>query len=157
MSKTSETKGAPESSVTGRKFSMKVLGVGGAGGNAVDYMATCGTGGGSFMAINTDAEALRRLQVMDKITLGVKLTRGLGAGSDPERGRAAAEEDVEKIREICAGADVVCLVAGMGGGTGTGAGPVIARLAKESGALVLGMVTMPFDFEGQRRQRQAQL
>jgi cell division protein FtsZ len=91
------------------------------------------------------------------MTLGAKLTRGLGTGGDPEMGRAAAEEDVEKIRALCAGADVVCVVAGLGGGTGTGAGPVVARLAKESGALVLGIVTLPFEFEGTRRQRQAQL
>jgi cell division protein FtsZ len=88
--------------------------------------------------------------------MGEKLTRGLGTGGDPEMGRAAAAEDVEKLRQICAGADIVCVVAGLGGGTGTGAGPVVARLAREGGALVLGIVTLPFEFEGSRRQRQAQ-
>jgi cell division protein FtsZ len=141
----------------GKKFSLKVFGVGGAGGNAVDYMAKHDFGGVSFLAINTDARALGQLQLAEKMILGAKLTRGLGTGGDPEMGRAAAEEDVEKIRGLCADADVICVVAGLGGGTGTGAGPVVARLAKESGALVLGMATLPFEFEGARRQRQAQL
>jgi cell division protein FtsZ len=157
MTKKIETNGAPETAATDKKFSLKVFGVGGAGGNAVDYMVTGEFGEVSFMAINTDAKALGNLKLPEKMTLGSKLTRGLGTGGDPEMGRAAAEEDLEKIRGLCAGADVIFVVAGMGGGTGTGAGPVIARLAKESGALVLGLVTLPFDFEGARRQRQAQL
>jgi cell division protein FtsZ len=140
-----------------RKFVMKVLGVGGGGGNAVDYMARQDFGSVSITAINTDAQALLHLGAAAQFTLGVKLTRGLGAGGDPDLGRAAAEEDVVKLRELCAGADIICVVAGLGGGTGTGAGPVVARLARESGALVLGIVTLPFDFEGSRRQRQAQL
>lgn len=145
----------PESGAA-RTLCLKVFGVGGGGGNAVDYMARQDFAGVSMMAVNTDAQALSQLKVAEKMTLGAKLTRGLGTGGDPERGRAAAEEDMEKIRAMCAGADIVCVVAGLGGGTGTGAGPVVARLAKESGALVLGIVTLPFEFEGGRRARQAQ-
>ncbi|MDB6018918.1 MAG: Cell division protein FtsZ [Pedosphaera sp.] len=147
----------PESGALGKKFTLKVFGVGGAGGNAIDYMARQDFDGVNFVAINTDAQALLNLGVAERLTLGAKLTRGLGTGGDPDLGRAAAEEDVEKIRALCAGADVICVVAGMGGGTGTGAGPVVARLAKETGALVMGIVTLPFEFEGMRRQRQAQL
>ncbi|HEX3797521.1 MAG TPA: cell division protein FtsZ [Verrucomicrobiae bacterium] len=150
-----ETNQNPESNVPAKKFSLKVFGVGGAGGNAIDYMARQDFDGVSFMAINTDAQALSQLGVAQKMTLGAKLTRGLGTGGDPQMGRAAAEEDVEKIRSLCEGADIVCVVAGLGGGTGTGAGPVVARLAKESGALVLGIVTLPFEFEGGRRGQQA--
>jgi len=157
MNKKSETNHAVEALTPGKKFSLKVFGVGGAGGNAVDFMASHDFGEVNFMAINTDAKALGQLKLGGKMALGEKLTRGLGTGGDPEMGRAAAEEDLEKIRGLCAGADVVFVVAGMGGGTGTGAGPVVARLAKESGALVLGLVTLPFEFEGARRQRQAQL
>jgi cell division protein FtsZ len=157
MDKKTEKSQTPEGLTAGRKFTLKVFGIGGAGGNAVDYMAQQDFCGVEFMAINTDARALGQLKLGEKMALGAKLTRGLGTGGDPEMGRAAAEEDLEKIRGLCAGADVIFVVAGMGGGTGTGAGPVVARLAKESGALVLGMVTLPFDFEGARRQRQAQL
>ncbi len=153
----SEENPPPEGGAAAKKFLVKVMGVGGAGGNAVDYMARQEFAGVGFTAINTDAQALAQLRVPDRMTLGAKLTRGLGTGGDPEMGRAAAEEDVEKLRELCAGADIVCVVAGLGGGTGTGAGPVVARLARESGALVLGIVTLPFEFEGSRRQRQAQL
>jgi cell division protein FtsZ len=154
-----ETKQTPttETTVAGRRLTLRVLGIGGGGGNAIDFMAQQAFEGVKFTAVNTDAQALLNLGGVERFTLGVKLTRGLGAGGDPELGRAAAEEDVERLRELCAGADVVCVVAGMGGGTGTGAGPVVARMAKESGALVLGIVTMPFEFEGSRRQRQAQL
>ena len=148
---------AQETTAADKKFSLRVFGVGGGGGNAVDYMATQDFGDVSFMAVNTDAKALGQLKLPQKMALGAKLTRGLGTGGDPEMGKAAAEEDVEKIRGLCAGADVVFVVAGLGGGTGTGAGPVVARLAKESGALVLGITTLPFEFEGARRQRQAQL
>ncbi len=140
-----------------KKFQVKVIGVGGAGGNAVEYMARQEFAGVVFTAVNTDVQALAQLTLTNKITMGAKLTRGLGAGGDPEMGRAAAEEDMEKMRALCAGADIVCVVAGLGGGTGTGAGPVVAKLARETGALVLGIVTLPFEFEGSRRQRQAQL
>jgi cell division protein FtsZ len=153
----SETNKSPETGPIGKKFSLKVFGVGGAGGNAIDYMARQAFDGVTFIGINTDAQALAQLKVTERLTLGTKLTRGLGTGGDPEMGRKAAEEDAEIIRALCTGADVICVVAGMGGGTGTGAGPVIARLAKESGALVLGIVTLPFEFEGSRRGRQAQL
>jgi cell division protein FtsZ len=141
----------------GKKFQVRVIGVGGAGGNAVEYMARQDFAGVAFTAVNTDAQALAQLTLADRVALGAKLTRGLGTGGDPEMGRASAEEDVEKLKALCAGADIVCVVAGLGGGTGTGAGPVVARLARETGALVLGIVTLPFDFEGSRRQRQAQL
>jgi cell division protein FtsZ len=151
----SEINQPAETGATERKFTLKVFGVGGAGGNAIDYMTRQDFAGVNFMAINTDAQALAQLGVIEKLTLGAKLTRGLGTGGDPEMGRAAAEEDIEKIRAMCAGADVICVVAGLGGGTGTGAGPVVARLAKESGALVLGIATLPFEFEGARRGRQA--
>jgi cell division protein FtsZ len=150
-----ETNQNSESAVPARKFSLKVFGVGGAGGNAIEYMARQDFDGVSFMAINTDSQALTQLGVANKMTLGAKLTRGLGTGGDPQMGRKAAEEDVEKIRALCEGADIICVVAGLGGGTGTGAGPVVARLAKESGALVLGIVTLPFEFEGGRRGQQA--
>ena len=138
-------------------FRIKVFGVGGAGGNAVNHIARAPFDGVEFIALNTDAAALRQLEVGNKIVLGEKLTRGMGAGGDPERGRAAAEEDAAKIKSLCEGADVIFIAAGMGGGTGTGASPVIAHLAKECGALVLGMLVLPFEWEGGRRQRQAQL
>jgi cell division protein FtsZ len=152
-----ETNEPPAGGTEAKKFTVKVIGVGGAGGNAVEYMAKQDFAGVGFSAANTDAQALAQLSVPNRLTLGEKLTHGLGTGGDPERGRAAAEEDVDKLRLLAQGADIVCIVAGLGGGTGTGAGPVVARLARENGALVLGIVTLPFDFEGSRRQRQAQL
>ena len=146
---------APETGATTRPLALKVFGIGGAGGNAIDYMAREEFAGVTFVAANTDAQALGSLGVTERLTLGGKLTRGLGTGGDPDLGRQAAEEDQDKIRALCAGADIVCVLAGLGGGTGTGAGPVVARLAREAGALVLGIVTLPFEFEGNRRQRQA--
>lgn len=148
---------APETPALKKSFSIKVLGVGGAGCNAVNHLARENFPGVSFAVMNTDAPALAQSPVEVKINLGAKSTRGLGAGGDPERGRAAAEEDVAQIRSLCEGADVVFVVAGMGGGTGTGASPVVARVAKETGALVLSIVMLPFDCEGSRRTRQAQL
>ena len=139
-----------------KSFSIRVLGVGGAGCNAVNHLARESLSGVHFAVLNTDAAALAQSAIETRIVLGAKTTRGLGSGGDPERGRAAAQEQVEQLRELCAGADVVFVVAGLGGGTGTGAGPVVARLAKEAGALVLGIVMLPFDCEGNRRQRQAQ-
>src|SRR5262245_1176264 len=115
-----------------KPFAIHVLGVGGAGCNAVSQMARASFTGVNFAVLNTDAAALAQSPVPARLILGSKTTRGLGAGGDPERGRAAAEEDADKIREQCAGANVVFVVAGLGGGTGTGAGPVVARLAKES-------------------------
>ena len=140
-----------------RSFRIKVFGVGGAGCNAVNHIARTPFDGVEFIALNTDAAALRQLEISNKIVIGEKLTRGMGAGGDPERGRAAAEEDAVRLKSLCEGVDVVFIAAGMGGGTGTGASPVLAHLAKESGALVLGMLVLPFDWEGGRRQRQAQL
>ena len=140
-----------------RNLCLKVIGVGGAGGNAVDYMARQDFTGVTFVVANTDSQALAKMNVEHRLTLGSALTRGLGTGGDPDLGRAAAEADIEQIKAICTGAHVVCVVAGLGGGTGTGAGPVVARVARECGALVLGIVTLPFEFEGTRRQRQAQM
>lgn len=148
----------PNISIPGVKktVTIKVLGVGGAGGNAVEHMAQAEFTDISFAVLNTDAQALERSKVSTRFNLGTQLTRGLGAGGDPDVGRASAEADRARIQELCAGADVIFIVAGLGGGTGTGAGPVIAKIARETGALVLGVVTLPFDCEGGRRQRQAQ-
>jgi len=151
------TDNATDSSALKKSFTIKVLGVGGAGCNAVSHLARESLTGVSFAVMNTDAPALAQSPVPAKLNLGAKSTRGLGAGGDPERGRAAAEEDAVQIRAFCEGADVVFVVAGLGGGTGTGAGPVVARVAKETGALVLSIVMLPFDCEGSRRARQAQL
>jgi len=139
-----------------KKIVFKVFGLGGAGCNAAGFAAVAGFHGVDFLAVNTDSQSLDACAVPAKFVLGASRTRGLGAGGDPELGRAAAEEDVEKIRSFCAGADIIFLLAGLGGGTGTGAAPVFARVARENGALVLALVTLPFDFEGDRRQLQAQ-
>jgi cell division protein FtsZ len=135
---------------------IKVVGVGGGGGNAVNTMIAAGLPGVDFIAANTDAQALRANLASVKMQLGEKLTRGLGAGGKPIVGRQAAEEDVERIREYLEGADMVFVTAGMGGGTGTGAAPVVARIAKECGALTVGVVTKPFTFEGRQRGKQAE-
>lgn len=139
-------------------FSVKirVIGVGGAGGNAVASMIDTGLSGVDFIVTNTDVQALKKSQAKTKVQLGKALTRGLGAGAKPEVGRAAAEESLEEIREIVGDADMVFVTAGMGGGTGTGAAPVIAKVAKEKGALTVGVVTKPFQFEGDRRMRAAE-
>ena len=144
----------PPSSVKTR-FSIKVFGVGGAGCNTVNHIAAQPCEGVEFLCLNTDAAALSQSKAQTSLVLGAALTRGLGAGGDPEVGRVAAEQDLPQLREFCKNTDVVFVVAGMGGGTGTGAGPVVARVAKESGALVLAMVMLPFDWEGTRRQEQA--
>jgi len=144
--------------VSHNRVSVHVIGVGGAGCNAVNQLRGQQQFEGlQFAVLNTDAVALGQSPVETKLMLGSKTTRGLGAGGDPERGRAAALEDVEKIGALCAGAGVLFVVAGLGGGTGTGASPVVARLAKELGALVLAIVILPFDCEGAKRQKQAQL
>lgn len=140
-----------------KKISIKVFGVGGGGCNAVSFAAQGDLRDGQFWAINTDSQALELCTLENKVVLGAKRTRGLGCGGDPELGRAVAIDDEEKLRRLCVGADLIVILAGMGGGTGTGASPVLARIAKESGALVLSIVTLPFEFEGGRRQRQAQL
>ncbi len=131
---------------------IKVVGVGGGGGNAVSSMIDSGTiNGVEFIAVNTDAQVLLQNKAPTKLQIGEKLTKGLGVGGNPEIGRAAAEESVEKIKELLLDSDMVFVTAGMGGGTGTGAAPVIAQLARETGALTVGVVTKPFAFEGARR------
>lgn len=135
---------------------IKVLGVGGAGGNAVDRMIEGGVTGVDFIVANTDAQALRRSKAGVKIQIGAKITKGLGAGAKPEIGREAALEDTNSIIEHLEGADMVFVTAGLGGGTGTGAAPIIASLATELGSLVVAVVTTPFRFEGPRRRRNAE-
>lgn len=137
---------------TARFAKIKVLGIGGGGGNALDSMIEDGQiQGVDFVTINTDAQALLNNKASFKLQIGENLTHGLGSGADPEIGRQAAEESREKIKEVVLDADMVFLTAGMGGGTGTGGGPVIAEIAKESGALTVAVVTKPFAFEGTRR------
>ncbi|MDH4036738.1 MAG: cell division protein FtsZ [Candidatus Krumholzibacteria bacterium] len=135
---------------------LRVIGVGGAGGNAVNRMVSADFKGVDFVAVNTDLQVLRESQAFTKIQIGEDLTRGLGSGGDPRVGREAAEESIEAIRTAVAGADMVFITAGMGGGTGTGAAPVVAALAREAGALTVGIVTRPFFFEGMPRLRQAE-
>jgi cell division protein FtsZ len=135
---------------------LRVVGVGGAGGNAVNRMVGSDFKGVDFVAVNTDLQVLRESKAHEKIQIGDKLTRGLGSGGDMRVGREAAEESIEAIRTAVQGADMVFLTAGMGGGTGTGAGPVVAAAARESGALTVGIVTKPFSFEGSPRMRQAE-
>ncbi|WP_181348908.1 cell division protein FtsZ [Thalassobacillus sp. CUG 92003] len=134
---------------------IKVIGVGGGGSNAVNRMIEHGVQGVEFIAVNTDAQALNLSKAEVKMQIGGKLTRGLGAGANPEVGRKAAEESKEQLEEALQGADMVFVTAGMGGGTGTGAAPVIAQTAKEVGALTVGVVTRPFTFEGRKRFTQA--
>ena len=134
----------------------KVIGVGGGGSNAVARMMSEGVTGVEFHVMNTDLQALQASPVPNKLAIGRKVTNGLGAGSDPSIGRLAALEDTEKIIEILEGADMVFVTAGMGGGTGTGAAPVVAALAKELNALTVAVVTKPFGFEGPRRMKQAE-
>ncbi|MCP3404649.1 cell division protein FtsZ [Bradyrhizobium sp. CCGB01] len=138
------------------KARIVVFGVGGAGGNAVNNMITAGLEGVDFVVANTDAQALAMSKAPRLIQLGTQVTAGLGAGSQPELGRAAAEEAIDTIREHLVGAHMVFVTAGMGGGTGTGAAPIIARTARELGILTIGVVTKPFYFEGQRRMRFAE-
>jgi cell division protein FtsZ len=138
-----------------KKISIKVCGIGGAGCNAAGFFAQTKLDGVEVLLVNTDAQALAASPLPDKWVLGQKRTRGLGTGGDPERGRAAAEDDAAQLASFCAGTDIIFILAGLGGGTGTGAAPVLARVARESGALVLAMVTLPFDFEGKPRRLQA--
>ena len=135
---------------------LKVIGVGGAGGNAVNRMIGAGLRGVEFIAANTDMQALNQSLAPCRIQMGPTATRGLGSGGDPTQGRRAAEEDEQLIADALAESDMVFITAGMGGGTGTGAAPVVARLAKQSGALTVAVVTKPFLFEGRRRMRQAE-
>ena len=136
---------------------IKVIGVGGAGQNAVNRMIEEGIQGVEFISANTDAQALTLSRAPVRVRLGDKLTRGLGAGGDPEIGRKAAEESSDELYNVLKGADMVFVTAGMGGGTGTGAAPIVAQVAKESGALTIGVVTRPFTFEGGKRSQSAEL
>ena len=135
---------------------IKVVGVGGGGNNAVNRMVAEGLGGVEFIAINTDNQALMLSKAKTRVRIGDKLTRGLGAGGNPEIGRKAAEESADELYEVLRGADMIFIASGMGGGTGTGASPVVAQIAKELGSLTIGVVTRPFTFEGARRQQSAE-
>ena len=139
------------------KLSIKVIGVGGAGINAVSHMAESDLQELSFLAMHTNARVLARVTLEDRYLFGLDMMRGLGTGGDPDLGKAAAEEEFEKLTELCKGSDLLFIVGGLGGGTMTGAAPVLARAARETGALVLALATLPFEFEGFRRQRQAQV
>src|SRR5947207_799221 len=136
---------------------IKVIGVGGGGGNAINTMIESRLEGVDFIAANTDLQALEANQAPVKVGIGANLTRGLGAGANPDIGKNAALEDVAKITEVLEGADMVFVTAGMGGGTGTGAAPVIAQIARDCGALTVGVVTKPFSFEGKKRRKQAEV
>src|ERR1051326_8688043 len=143
-----------EPPMTGARI--KVVGVGGGGGNAVNHMIDAKIEGVEFLVANTDLQALKRSHAPIKLQIGAKLTKGLGAGANPEIGRDAALEDTEKIIEALEGADMVFVTVGLGGGTGTGAAPIIASLASELGALTVAVVTKPFHFEGKRRMTQSE-
>ena len=130
---------------------IKVIGVGGGGGNAVHHMITNQVNGVEFICANTDAQALNNLKAKTILQLGSNITKGLGAGADPEKGRQAALEDKDEIADILNGADMVFITAGMGGGTGTGAAPIVAEVARELGILTVAVVTRPFPFEGKKR------
>ena len=135
---------------------IKVLGAGGAGGNAINDMISAGVSGVEFIAANTDAQDLGKSLADVRIQLGEKLTRGLGAGANPEIGKQSAEEDLEKLKQLLEDTDMLFITAGMGGGTGTGSSPVIAKIAKELGVLTVGIVTKPFGFEGGKRRANAE-
>ena len=145
----------PEEDMYSAKAVLKVVGVGGGGGNAVNRMIENDVRGVEYIAVNTDCQVLRLSKAETRIQIGKELTRGLGAGANPEVGRKAAEESEVELREAIKGADMVFVTTGMGGGTGTGAAPVVARYAKEMGAVVVGIVTKPFGFEGKKRMQQA--
>lgn len=134
---------------------LKVVGIGGGGGNAVNRMIENDVKGVEFVVINTDAQVLRLAKAETRLQIGKQLTKGLGAGADPEIGRKAAEESIDEIREILRGSDMVFITAGMGGGTGTGAAPIVAQIAQDLGALTVAIVTKPFSFEGRKRMAQA--
>ncbi len=136
---------------------IKVVGVGGAGGAAVNRMKEAGVDGVEFVAVNTDAQALHHSKASKKINIGKDSTRGLGAGADPGVGETAANESIEEIKKAVEGADMVFITAGMGGGTGTGAAPVVAKIAQESGAIVVAFTTKPFAFEGEKRKKNAEI
>lgn len=135
---------------------IKVIGVGGGGNNAVNRMINAGLKGVEFLSVNTDAQALNLSRAAQKVQIGIKLTKGLGAGANPEIGAKAAEESRDELMQALKGADMVFVTAGMGGGTGTGGAPIVAEVAKEAGALTVGVVTRPFSFEGRKRAMQAE-
>src|SRR3989441_3391101 len=135
---------------------IKVVGVGGGGCNAVNRMVQARIAGVEFVGVNTDAQALMRCDAETRIRIGDRISRGLGVGGDPDRGRASAEESREELKDTLKGTDMVFITAGMGGGTGTGAAPVVAQVAKDLGALTVAVVTRPFSFEGARRRQQAE-
>ena len=135
---------------------LKVVGVGGAGGNAINTMVQAGLSGVDFISVNTDAQSLEQNKAQTRLQIGKELTQGLGAGANPDIGREAVEEDREEIKKMLQGADMIFVTAGMGGGTGTGAAPVVAEIAKEMGALTVGIVSKPFNFEGIKRQQRAE-
>ena len=135
---------------------IKVIGVGGGGGNAVNRMVECGIQNVEFISLNTDRMVLDRSKATYKIQIGDKLTKGRGAGGDPEKGARAADESREEIEAILKGTQMIFITAGMGGGTGTGAAPIVAEIAKEMGILAVGIVTKPFAFEGKRRKANAE-
>src|SRR5260370_31705576 len=134
---------------------IKVLGVGGGGGNAVSHMVASGIEGVDFICVNTDAQALKASKVKTALQIGSNITKGLGAGADPEIGRQAAVEDRDRIIELISGCDMLFITAGMGGGTCTGAAPVVAQIARELGILTVAVVTRPFEMEGNKRSRVA--
>jgi cell division protein FtsZ len=140
----------------GQQAVIKVIGIGGGGGNAVDYMVAANIEGVEFIAANTDAQVLKKTAAPTILQLGANLTKGLGAGADPSIGRQAAVEDRERIAEVLRGADMVFVTAGMGGGTGTGAAPIIAQVARDLGILTVAVVTRPFSFEGSKRMKVAE-
>ena len=152
---TTRTRTAAMPVVQANSATIKVIGCGGGGGNAVNRMIKSGIQGVEFWSLNTDAQALVQSEADNRIQIGRDTTRGLGTGGNPELGRAAAEESINEITEAVAGADLVFITAGMGGGTGSGSAPVVARIAKDAGTLTVGVVTQPFSFEGRRRQEQA--
>ena len=135
---------------------IKVVGVGGGGCNAIERMISEGLQGVDFIAVNTDAQALMLSSAQTRVRIGEKLPRGLGSGGDPEQGRKAAEESAESLYSVLKGSDMVFVTGGMGGGTGTGASPIVAQIAREVGALTIGVVTRPFTFEGSRRIQSAE-
>ncbi|MBE6613595.1 MAG: cell division protein FtsZ, partial [Ruminococcaceae bacterium] len=135
---------------------IKVIGVGGGGNNAVNRMISTNVRGAEFIAVNTDRQALSHSNAVHKIDIGEKITKGHGAGANPEVGARAAEESIEEIKSVLDGSDMVFITAGMGGGTGTGAAPIVAKAAKDMGILTVGVVTKPFAFEGRRRMMQAE-
>jgi cell division protein FtsZ len=151
-----ETQNSAATPASAKSVSVKIFGVGTAGVHMIEQMLDGGFAGASFVAVNTEAAALTATTVPDTLCLETKLLRGLGTGGDPERGHAAAEENFQKLKDACVGVDVMILVAGLGGGAGTGISPVLARAAKKAGALTLAFVTLPFECEGGLRQQQAQ-